>query len=119
MKNVIVIVLLVLGGLLAYNYFTSGELTLIPSGPSTPEMEEIKRMERSFETAQKEFNQALRSAGMAGLDTTGDAEAAMKEVKRIERSLDKLVRRLGNDDERKMADRLKLRIKQFRHKAGE
>ncbi len=76
-------------------------------------------MERAFETAQAEFHQALRSAGLAGLDTTGDAEAAMKEVKRIERNLDKLMRRLGNDDERKKAEQLKLRIKQFRHKAGD
>ncbi len=37
MKNGIVVILLILGGLLAYNYYTIGELTLIPSGPLTPE----------------------------------------------------------------------------------
>ena len=117
MKKVFVLVLVVVGAILAYNYTTTGEITLIPAGPLTPE-EELKRLERTFETAATQFNQALRSAGLAGLDTTGDAEAAMEEVLRIERSLKKLMRRLEVEDVRQKAERLKLRLREFKRKVG-
>lgn len=118
MKKVFVLVLVVVGAILAYNYTTTGEITLIPAGPLTPEEEELKRLERNFETAATQFNQALRSAGLAGLDTTGDADAAMKEVERIERSLSKLMRRLEVEDVRQKAERLKLRLREFKRKVG-
>jgi hypothetical protein len=119
MKNIIVIILLLVAGLLAYNYFTTGVVTLIPEKPSTPEEQELQRLERAFETAAREFNQALRSAGLAGLDTTGDAEAAMNEVKRVERSLQKLMRRLPNETARAKGEKLRQRISDWKRKAGE
>jgi hypothetical protein len=109
---------LVVGALLVYNYTTTGKLTLLPAGPLTPEEQELQRLERAFESAAQEFNQALRSAGLAGLDTTGDADAAMGEVERIERSLEKLARRLEGEDARRKAERLKLRLQEFKRKAG-
>lgn len=118
MKKVLVLVLLAVGVLLAYNYTTTGKVTLIPAGPLTPEEQELQRLERAFETAATEFNQALRSAGLAGLDTTGDADAAMEEVQRIERSLEKMMRGLQGEDVRGMAERLQLRIGEFKRKTG-
>jgi len=119
MKNLIVIVLLLVVGLFVYNYVTTGVFTFFPEKPSTPEEQELQRLERSFDAAALEFHQALRSAGLAGLDTTGDAEAAMDEVKRIERSLQKLMRRLPNEKVREKGERLKQRITEWKRKAGE
>jgi len=118
MKKVLVLIVLVVGALLAYNYTTTGKITLIPAGPLTPEEQELQRLERAFETAAQQFNQALRSAGMAGLDTTGDADAAMEEVRRIERSLGQLMRRLEGENARTVAERLKRRLREFKRKAG-
>ena len=80
MKKMLLIAVVVIGALLAYNFATTGEFTLLPQGPLSGEEQELQRLEREFETAATEFNQALRSAGLAGLDTTGDADAAMREV---------------------------------------
>jgi len=118
MKKIVLLVVAVVGALLAYNYTTTGELTLLPQGPLSGEEQELQRLERDFETAAGEFNQALRSAGLAGLDTTGDADAAMKEVRRIERKLDDLMRRLVSDDERGKAERLRRRLLEFKRKVG-
>ena len=89
-----------------------------PAAPSSPEAQELQRLERSFETAATEFNQALRSAGLAGLDTTGDADAAMTEGGRVEQSLEKLLRKLDGDEVRKDAEGLKMRIRESARKAG-
>lgn len=118
MKNILVLIVVVVAALLAYDYVTNGELSLMPSGPSTAEGEELQRLERAFERAEKAFGQALRSAGLAGLDTTGDAEAAMEEVHRAERELKKLMPRLKSEDERRAAERLKMRIRDFKRRAG-
>ena len=118
MKKVLVLIVLVVGALVAYNYTTTGEIALWPSAPLTEEDQELQRLERAFETASTEFNQALRSAGLAGLDTTGDAEAAMGEVERVERSLQKLMRRLDEENARKKAERLNMRLQEFKRKAG-
>ena len=84
----------------------------------TPVHTQLRRLERDFATAAQDFNQALRSAGLAGLDTTGDADAAMQEVLRIERKLDDLMRRLVTDDERRKAEQLKQRLLEFKRKVG-
>jgi|GEM_PF-1010252 len=118
MKNIVVLIVVAVAALLAYNFFTNGELSLMPSGPSSAEGRELMRLERGFEKAEKEFGQALRSAGMAGLDTTGDAEAAMDEARHVERDLAKLMPRLKAEDERRKAERLKMRIREFKRRAG-
>ncbi len=118
MKKLFVLVLLVVGAVLIYNYTTTGEIAFLPAAPLTGEEQELDRLDRDFETAATEFNQALRSAGLAGLDTTGDADAAMQEVERIESNLDKLMRRLVGDAARKKAERLKMRLQEFKRKAG-
>jgi hypothetical protein len=118
LKKLILMVLLLLGGMMAWNYHTSGELTLLPPGPLSGEEQELRRLEKDFDRAAKEFDQAQRSAGLAGLDTTGDAEAAMDEVKRIERKLLQLERRLVSEDEHHRAEGLRLRIRKFKRRAG-
>ncbi len=118
MKKIVLLVLLLLGAMMVYNYTATGELTLLPRGPLSGEEQELQRLERDFERAAQEFNQALRSAGLAGLDTTGDADAAMQEVQRIERKLDQLMRRLELEDERKKAEELRRRLKEFKRKVG-
>lgn len=118
MKKLLVLILLLVGAVLIYNYTTSGEIAFLPSAPLTGEEQELQRLERKFETAAAEFDQALRSAGLAGLDTTGDADAAMREVERIEGSLDKLLRRLAGEDARRKAERLLMRLREFKRRAG-
>ena len=118
MKRVILVVLLAVGALMTYNYTKSGKFTLLPPGPVTGEEQELRRLEKDFDTASKEFNQALRSAGLGGLDTTSDAEAAMNEVRRIERRLNDLEPRLVRSDLRKDASRLRYRVTEFKRKAG-
>jgi hypothetical protein len=118
MNKIVLLVVVLVGAVLAYNYATTGKLSLLPQGPLSGEEQELQRLEQDFETAARDFNQALRSAGLAGLDTTGDADAAMQEVLRIERKLDGLKRRLVANDERIKAERLKQRLEEFKRKVG-
>ncbi len=54
MKKLFVLILLVVGAVLVYNYTTTGEIAFLPSAPLTGEEQELQRLERAFETAATE-----------------------------------------------------------------
>lgn len=90
MQKIILIVIVIVVGLLAYNYFTTGELSLTPAGSSSDEGRELNQLRGEFRAAAREFRQAGRSAGVSGMDTTDAASAALAAVERIEKQVDKI-----------------------------
>jgi hypothetical protein len=93
-KKILIAVFICLLGLMAFNWFTTGELALIPSTPLSAEGRELARLEGEFASATHDYYQASRAAGMTGMDTTAEARAALDELDRIERTLQQL--RRGN-----------------------
>jgi len=112
MKGLILVVLLVAAALLAYNYVHTGRLTLVPSSLSKSE-QELQRLGERLDSARRQFEAAGRAAGVAGVDTTADAEAARREVERIEADLQDLQKRLEAADRFK-ADELMDKIQEFK-----
>ncbi len=86
-KKVLIGVFVALLGLIAFNWFTTGEVALIPATPLSAEGRELSRLEGEFAAATHDYYQASRSAGMTGVDTTAEARAALNELDRIERVL--------------------------------
>jgi len=91
-KKVLIGVFIGLLGLMAFNWFTTGEVALIPTTPLSAEGRELARLEGEFATATHDYYQASRAAGMTGLDTTAEAHAALNELDRIESALQQLRR---------------------------
>ena len=83
MKKAIVAVLFVVAGLLAYNFATTGELTLVPSFALSEDERQLKDLEARFKAARKEFAGAHRTAAVSGIDMTADAEAARRARERF------------------------------------
>src|SRR5262249_61688514 len=78
----VVVVLLV-----AWNYYTTGTLSILPSGGSSPVDGQIRGLERDLDAARAQYLQAGRGAGMTGMDTTGDGEAARHQAAGGERGI--------------------------------
>jgi chromosome segregation ATPase len=112
MKGLVLVVLFVAGALLAYNYVHTGKLTLIPSSLSKAE-QQLQRLEERLDSARRQFQAAGRAAGVAGVDTSADAEAARREVERIEADLKALSGQLEEADKVK-ADELMDKIQEFK-----
>ena len=93
-KKILIAVFICLLGLMAFNWFTTGQVALIPSTPLSAEGRELARLEGEFASATHDYYQAGRAAGMTGTDTTAEARAALNELDRIERILQQL--RRGN-----------------------
>ncbi len=63
-------------------------------------------LEHRLEAAEQAYRSAGRAAGVAGIDSTADAEAALAEVRRVEKELQEMSRTAASDQ-------LKTRIHQL------
>jgi len=112
MKGLILILLIAAAALVTYNYVHTGKLTLIPSSLSKAE-QQLQRLEERLNSARQQFQAAGRAAGVAGIDTSADAEAARREVERVEADLKALREQLEEADKLK-ADELMDKIQEFK-----
>ena len=109
-KKILALAVLVVGGLFTYNYVTTGELTLVPSFTLSETQQELRSLERRMDRAVKELSQAGRSAGLAGIDTTHQAEVALIDLKQIEKELKVLARKVDSEKDRERIDEHLARI---------
>jgi hypothetical protein len=115
MRNLITIAVVVVVGLLAFNYFSTGEFKILPGSSMSPEAREVNRLKGDFHRAAQEFRQAGRQAGISGMDTTAAAEIALSTVAGVERDL-KLMRKDTSDPEVRAAiDDILAEIKKFKN----
>ncbi len=113
MKKLAVVIVVAIVGLVAFNYVTTGELTLAPSFSSSKEERAAQDLQRAFAAAQKRFAQAYRTAAVGGIDTTADADAAIGSVRRIKRELDSLRKTLSEERAKRIADELAIAVRAF------
>jgi hypothetical protein len=114
MKKLIVLILAIVVGLLAFNYFTTGELKLLPGAFSGSGGGGVTQLREDFRQAVSQIRQAGRSAGATGLDTTDDVGDAFAEIDRIEKEARRMARGAASEDERKDAESLLKEIARFR-----
>ncbi len=117
-KNLIAIAVVVVVGLLAFNYFQTGEFSLKPGGGMSDEERELNRLKGEFRRAAQAYRQAGRAAGLSGLDTTSDAEAAIQTVAGVERDVRALKKRTKDPKVKEQADQLLAEIKKYREEVG-
>jgi len=92
-KRVLAVIVALAAALLAYNFLTTGNLTLIPGATLSAEEKELADLETKLKQEVRQFAQAGRAAGLSGVDTTTNAEAARVEIEKIQRRLDELERK--------------------------
>jgi hypothetical protein len=113
-KIVLLVVILVLC-LLAFNYFTTGELSLMPGGGSSDDGRELNRLRGEFRSAAREFRQAGRASALGGgVDTTDMAGAALAAVERIEKQVAALAKKTAEPDVRDEAEDFLAEIKKYK-----
>ena len=115
MRNLITIAVVVVVGLLAFNYLSTGEFKILPGSSMSLEAREVNSLKGDFRRAAQEYRQAGRQAGISGMDTTAAAEIALSTVAGVERDL-KLMRKDTSDPEvREAIDDLLRDIKKFKN----
>ena len=113
MKKLAVVLVVAIAGLLAFNYSTTGELTIIPSFSKSEEERAVQDLQDEFDVAQKRFAQAYRTAAVSGIDTTADADAAIGSVKSVKRKLESLRKTLSEERAKRSAGELSVALRAF------
>ncbi|HXI03003.1 MAG TPA: hypothetical protein VNI57_07475 [Candidatus Saccharimonadales bacterium] len=103
MKKIFLAALLVAGGIAAFNYVSSGRLGTHGMAAQSPEEKQVANLESRLQEAESELSQASRSAGLAGIDTTADAEVAVRKINQVESEATALKNRVK---EQALTDRL-------------
>jgi hypothetical protein len=114
MQKIVLIVVVIVLGLLAFNYFTTGELSLMPPGGSSDDGSELNKLRGEFRAAAREFRQAGRSAGLSGVDTTDAAGAALAAVERVEKQVESLIDSTENPEVKADAEKLLADIRKYK-----
>ena len=112
-RNVVIVIAILVVGLVGYNYFTTGNISLIPSQGLSDSEREIKNLEDRLADARKQYSQAAKTASISGVDTTADAEAARLELQQIQKDLTVLRERLTEESEIREADKLADAVREF------
>ena len=117
MRKLVVLAAVVAGILLAFNYFTTGELTLFPGDSSSEGERQVNQLRGEFREAAREYRQAGREAALSGMDTTYAAEAALAAVDRVEKDL-KTLRKTIDESLKGEVDDLLREIKKYKKSLG-
>ncbi len=110
MKAVLVIVVIVVGGWIAYSYFTTGRIAppSFTCGSQSGDDQALDRLATKLSQAESVYRGANRAAGRA-VDTSREIEAAMKDVKAVLDELRSLKPGLKSDEAKKRASELEQR----------
>jgi hypothetical protein len=109
-KKILALAFLLVGGLFTYNYVTTGELTLVPPFTLSEAQQELRSLERRMDRAVNDLSQAGRTAGLAGVDTTQQAEVALIDLQQIGKELESLREKLDSERDRERVDEHRARI---------
>jgi hypothetical protein len=108
------LIIVAAAGLVAYNYFTTGEMSLIPSSTLSEEEQEVKSLADSFHKARRMVRQAERAAAVGGIGNIDIVEDEMNEIDQIESALVTLKSSLESEAAIKAAERLEREIEGYK-----
>jgi|KBSSwiStaDraftv2_1062776.scaffolds.fasta_scaffold150242_2 hypothetical protein len=86
MKKLILLVVAVVAVWMGINYARTGHLALLPS-TGTPAERHVKELEQELASIDSQIASAGRTAGMTGMDTTGDVSALTARKADLEKQL--------------------------------
>ena len=114
MKSLLILALMVVIGLLAFNYLTTGELKLLPGSSGGGSEQELNSLQGDFRNAAREYRQAQRSVAVSGVDATDQASAALAEVDRIEDEVRQFAKKASTPELKAAAEKLLKEIAQYK-----
>ena len=114
MTRIVFLIIIAVAGFVAYNYFTTGEVTLNPSSTLSEEEREVKNLADSFNEAQSQVRQAERTGAVSGIGNLGAVEDSINEIDQIQNDLAALKDSLESESAMEEAERLEREIEEFK-----
>jgi hypothetical protein len=94
MKKIVLLIVVVAGLWLGVNYVRTGQATFFPQTESAAE-QRLHDLEKQLDDVNAQMNQAGRTAGLTGMDTTADVSALMVKKEQLEKAIAEAKKSLG------------------------
>jgi len=118
MKTLLMILVVVVVALVAFNYLTTGELKLLPGDSMSEAGHEVNSLRGEFRNAAREYRQAGKALAVSGMDMSDAAAAALAQVDRIEKEVQKIARTTTEPEVKADANKLLKEITQYKMDVG-
>lgn len=118
MKTLLMIVIVVVVALVAFNYLTTGDLKLLPGDSMTEAGHEVNSLRGEFRAAARDYREAGKAVAVSGMDMSDAASAALAEVDRIEIEVQKIARTTKEPEVKADANKLLKEIAQYKMDVG-
>jgi hypothetical protein len=113
MKKLLIMVLVIFGGYLAFQFLTTGEVTLPGDSELTPDQQMLRQLEADFRSARDAFETAWVSDEMTSDEASAVVADAVREAERVAKELDDVAPRLKSEVDRARAARLEIEVRKF------
>jgi len=114
MKTILVLVVVAVAALIAFNYLTTGELKIIPSSQPTGEAAVLRNLDRELHAAFDAYDTAQHGSDYEGSGTEADLRYYGEQIDAIEIKLKNLKEKTKSIEVRGEADKLLDEITQHR-----
>jgi hypothetical protein len=111
-KTLLAVVIIAAAALVAFNYFTTGELRLLPASPS-PEAQELNQLRGDLHAVIRQYNDAAKGSAVSGLDTTFEVGELLHKAQGIEKRVRELQKKVKKESDRQKADKLLREVTDF------
>jgi len=110
-KKIIILVIIVLLAIVAFNLITKGKRSSLAQ---SPEEQRLARLVEDFQRMRAKLNEVNAAGGLGGIDMSAEIDAAFREVARIEGELTALKGHLTSESAIEKAERLQNNIAAFK-----
>ena len=86
MKKLVLLIVVLVGVWLGVNYVRTGQFSFLPTSLSAEE-QHVQNLEGELKNVDDQISQAARTAGITGMDTTGDVSALMVKRDKLQKEL--------------------------------
>lgn len=114
MKALVTLIGIAICGFLAYNFLTTGNLTLSPSGGLSADQQAVNELRDQFDDALQQYRQAGRAVAVSGVDSSADVEDFLADIDRIDAEAKRLKPKLTSEPARQNLDRLLRELASYR-----
>lgn len=118
MKTLLMILIVVVVALVAFNYLTTGELKLLPGDTVSEAGHEVNHLRGEFRAAAREYREAGKAMAVSGIDSSDQAAAALAAVDRIENEVRQIATTTKEPEVKADADKLLKEIAQYKMDVG-
>ena len=118
MKTLLMVLVVIVVALVAFNYLTTGELKLLPGGEMSDEARGLNRLQGEFRAAAREYRQAARSVAVSGIDASDAGSAALAAVNRVEKEVKAFAKKTTSVELKAEARKLLKEIEQYKMDIG-